>query len=73
MKFFNKLAASPAEWFSHYGLLNSQRDAYQRGVNNFCSSFVEGLASIGYEMSSDPGVAAILDVSAIMKLLHADL
>ena len=31
------------------------------------------LASVGYEMSSNPGVASVLDVSAVMVLLHTDL
>ena len=73
LKFFNKLAAGPAESFFHLVLLDNQHDAFQRGVNNFCSSIAKGLAAVGYEMFDDPGVASILDVSAIMKLLHTDL
>jgi len=73
LEFFNKLAASPAGSFFHLVLLDNQHDAFRRGVNNFCSSIAKGLASVGYEMSNDPGVASVLDVSAIMKLLHTDL
>ena len=70
LEFFNKLAASPAESLFHLVLLDNQHDAFQRGVNNFCSSIAKGLASVGYEMSNDPGVASVLHV---MELVHTDL
>ena len=72
-EFFNKLAARPANSFFHLVLLDNQHDAFQRGVNNFCSFVANGLASLGYEMSDDSSVASVLDVSAIMKLLHTNL
>lgn len=37
LEFFNKLAAIPAESLFHLVLLDNQHDAFQRGVNNFCS------------------------------------
>ena len=73
MEFFSKLYASRAGALFHFVLLDSLHDAFQRGVNNFCSSIASGLVADGYEMSNDPGVASVLDVSAIMKLLPPDL
>lgn len=73
LEFYNKLAASPAGSLFHLVLLDNQHDAFRRNVNNFCSSIAKGLASVGYEMSNDSGVASVLDVSAIMKLLDTNL
>lgn len=69
---FNKLATSPAGSLFHLVLLDNQRDAFQGSLNNFCSSIAKGLACVGYEMSDDADVASVLNVSAIMKLLHTD-
>ena len=73
LEFFNKLATNPAGSLFHLVLLDNQHDAFRQGVNNFCGSVAKGLASVGYKMSNDSGVAAVLDVSAIMKLLHTQL
>ena len=72
LEFLNKLATSPAGCLFHLVLLDHQRDAFQRNLNHFCSSIAKGLASVGCEMSDDADVASVLDVSAIMKLLHTD-
>ena len=73
LEFFNKLATSTAGSFFHLVLLDNQHDAFRRGVNNVCNSIAKGLASVGYEMSNNPGVASVLDVSAVMELLYTDL
>ena len=72
MEFFNKLATSPAGSLSHLVLLDNERNAFPRNLNNFCSSIAKGLASVEYEMADDADVASVLDVSAMMKLLHTD-
>ena len=42
-------------------------------MSNVCSSIAEGLASVECKKSNDPGVAPIMDMSAIMKLLCTGL
>lgn len=72
LEFFSRLATSLARSLFHLVLLDNQHDAFRRGVNIFCISIAENLSSVGYDMFDDPSVTSVLDVSAIMKLLHAD-
>ena len=73
LHFFNKIAATPPDSLFHTILLDNHHDAFQRGVRNFTKSIFHGLAGVGYDMSCDTAAISMLDVPAIVELLHQDL